>query len=130
MSDRAFEMDLERQFAAAPILADADAFAMRVTARLDRGWTFRQLLIGGLGVVGGLIGAGQLLGSGLVARLEMLGAQSDTLVKSGIATMPAARGLNTLLSMGSGLDGQVLWMSAALGLVAVGLFVTRAIREL
>jgi hypothetical protein len=130
MSDKTFEMDLERQFAASPILPDADVFALRVTSRLDRGWTFRQLLIGGLGVIGGLIGAGQLLGSGLVARLETLSAQSDTLLKSGIATLPAARGLSTVLSVGSGLDGQVLWMSAALGVVAVGLFITRAIREL
>jgi hypothetical protein len=130
MSDKTFEMDLERQFAASPILPDADVFALRVTSRLDRGWTFRQLLIGGLGVIGGLIGAGQLLGSGLVARLETLSAQSDTLLKSGIATLPAARGLSTVLSVGSGLDGQVLWMSAALGAVAVGLFITRAIREL
>lgn len=130
MSDKTFEMDLERRFAAAPILPDADLFAQRVTARLDRGWTFRQMLIGGLGVIGGLIGAGQLLGSGLAARLETIGAQSDTLVKSGIATLPAARGLTAVLSMGSSLDSQVLWMSAALGAVAVGLFVTRAIREL
>ena len=130
MSEKLFEMDLERQFAAAPILPDTDAFAMRVTARLDRGWTFRQLLIGGLGVVGGLIGAGQVLGSGLLSRLETFGAQSDTLVKSGIATLPAARGLTTVLSMGSAMDSQVLWMSAALGALAVGLLVTRAIREL
>lgn len=129
MSDKTFEMDLERQFAAMPILPDAEAFAMRVTARLDRGWTFRQLLIGGLGVVGGLIGAGQLLGSGLWSRLETIGAQSDTLVRSGIATLPAARGLSALISIGSTMDGQVLWMSAGLGALAVGLFVTRAIRE-
>ena len=130
MSDKTFEMDLERHFAAAPILPDADAFAAMVTARLDRGWTFRQVLIGGLGVIGGLIGAGQILGSGLVSRLETIGAQSDTLMKSGIASLPAAREVTTLISMGSSMDGQVLWMSAALGVLAVGLFVTRAIREL
>ena len=130
MSDKFFERDLERQFAAMPILPDAEAFAMRVTARLDRGWTFRRMLIGGLGVVGGLIGAGQLLGSGLVSRLETIGAQSDTLVKSGVASLPAARSLTTLISLGSTMDGEVLWMSAGLGALAVGLFVTRAIREL
>ncbi|MDB5483931.1 MAG: hypothetical protein JWO83_4984 [Caulobacteraceae bacterium] len=130
MSDKTFEMDLERQFAATPILPDSDTFALRVTARLDRGWTFRQLLIGGLGLIGGLIGAGQVLGSGLLSRLETISAQSDTLVKSGIASLPAARGLTTLLSVGSGMDSQVLWMSAGLGALAVGLFVTRAIREL
>lgn len=130
MSDRTFEMELERQFAAGPILADTDTFALLVTQRLDRGWTFRRMLIGGLGVVGGLIGAGQILGSGLLARLDAITAQSDTLVKSGIAGLPAARELSTLLSTGLSMDGQVLWMSAGLGVLAVGLFVTRAIREL
>jgi hypothetical protein len=130
MSDKTFEMDLERQFAAAPILPDADLFATIVTARLDRGWTFRQLLIGGLGIVGGLIGAEQVLASGLISRLQTISAQSDTLVKSGIASLPAARGITALLSAGSGMDNQVLWMSAGLGALAVGLFVTRTIREL
>jgi len=130
MSDRTFEMELERQFAAAPILADTDTFAFLVTQRLDRGWTFRRMLIGGLGVVGGLIGAGQILGSGLLTRLDTITAQSDDLVKSGIAGLPAVRGLTNLLSTGLSMDGQVLWMSAGLGVLAVGLFVTRAIREL
>ena len=130
MSDKSFEMDLERQFAAAPILPDAELFAAMVIARLDRGWTFRQVLIGGLGLVGGLIGAEQVLASGLISRLETISAQSDTLVKSGIASLPAARGLTAIFSVGSGMDSQVLWMSAALGALAVGLFVTRAIREL
>src|SRR5579859_6362778 len=104
MSDKTFEMDLERRFAASPILPDTDAFAMRVTARLERGWTFRRMLIGGLGVVGGLIGAGQVLGSGLVSRVETITAQSDALMKSGVAALPAARGLTTVLSMSSGMD--------------------------
>jgi hypothetical protein len=130
MSDKTFEMDVERQFAATPILPDADLFAVRVILRLDRGWTFRQLLIGGLGVVGGLIGAGQLLGSGILSRLGTISTQSDIMLKSEVANLPAARGLTTLISMGSTQDGQVLWMSAALGVLAVGLFVTRAIREL
>ena len=130
MSDKSFEMNLERQFAAAPILPDAELFAAMVIARLDRGWTFRQVLIGGLGLVGGLIGAEQVLASGLISRLETISAQSDTLVKSGIASLPAARGLTAIFSVGSGMDSQVLWMSAALGALAVGLFVTRAIREL
>ena len=129
MPDRSFEMELDRRFADSPILPDSEAFALRVTERLDRGWAFRRLLIGGLGVAGGLIGAGQMLGSGLMNRLDGFSAQSGALVKSGIAGLPAARGLTTLLSGGASMDAQVLWMSAALGALAVGLFVTRAIRE-
>ena len=130
MADRTFEMDLDRQFANAPILPDSEAFAWRVTQRLDRGWTFRQLVIGGLGLAGGLIGAGQLLGSGLVARLNAFTAQSDAMVKTELAQVPVARDLTELLATGSTMDGQVLWMSAGLAILAVGLFITRAIREI
>jgi hypothetical protein len=130
MVDRSFEMELDRQFADAPILPDSEAFALRVTQRLDRGWTFRQLLIGGLGLAGGLIGAGQVLGSGLLSRFGAITSQSDALLKSTLAQLPAARTVSELLSAGAPFDGQVLWMSAAMAVLAVGLFVTRAIRDL
>jgi len=130
MVDHSFEMDLDRRFSEAPTLPDAEAFAQRVTSRLDRGWTFRQLLIGGLGLAGGLIGAGQLVGSGLLSRLHGLSVQSDALVKSGVARLPGTRGVTDLLSAGASIDSHGLWMSAAMAVVAVGLFVTRAIREI
>jgi hypothetical protein len=130
MVDRTFEMELDRQFAAAPMLPDPDVFAARLVERLDRGWTFRRLLIGGLGLAGGLIGAGQVLGSGLLARMDHLTARLDALVKMADAQLPAARGVTDLLSGGSTVDGQVLWMSAALACLAVGLFITRTIREI
>jgi hypothetical protein len=123
-------MELDRQFSHAAILPDSEAFALRVAERLDRGWTFRRFLIGGLGLAGGLIGAGQLVGSGLLSRLETVTAHSDTVVRARIAELPAARGLSDLLSAGSTVDGQILWMSVALAALAVGLFVTRAIKEI
>jgi hypothetical protein len=130
MVDRTFEMELDRQFSVSPMLADADLFAARVGERLDRGWTFRRLLIGGLGLAGGLIGAGQLLGSGLLARMHTITTHSSTLFNTGMITkLPVARGVAELFSGSSGVDSQVLWMSAALAALAVGLFVTRAIRE-
>ena len=129
MADRTFEMELDRQFADAPVLPDAELFAMRVTERLDRGWTFRQVLIGGLGVSGGLIGAGQILGSGLIGRLDTLSAHSSALIRTGFGDAPLFRSVSALLSATTSMDSQVLWMSAALAALAVGLFVTRAIRE-
>jgi hypothetical protein len=123
-------MDLDRQFAEHPILPDSEVFALRVTERLDRGWTFRQVLIGGLGLAGGLIGAGQVLGSGLLSRIGGITSQSDALVKSGLAQLPAARSINELLSAAAPFDSQVLWMSAAMAALAVGLFITRAIRDI
>src|SRR5260221_10385602 len=68
MAEVVFERELERMFAEALAFADADYFAARVEQRLDRRWTARQVLIGGLGMVGGVIGGGQLFGTGLGAR--------------------------------------------------------------
>ena len=130
MADRRFEIELDRQFGEAPVYPDADLFAARVTERLDRGWTFRRLLIGGLGLAGGLIGAGQILGSGVLSRLNALGARSDEVLHAGLAQLPAVRGLSNLMAAGASMDLQILVMSAGLGLLAIGLFVTRAIGEI
>ena len=64
MAELEFERRLERLFMDSPELADAGAFAERVERRLDAGWTARRWLIGASGVVGGSIGAYQLMVSG------------------------------------------------------------------
>ena len=134
MVERAFEIELDRLFAESPPLADADRFVQAVTLRLERGWTFRRFLIGGLGIAGGLIGGAQVLGSGLLGRLTAAGVRSDDAANHFIAARlsdsPAARGLSDLVAAGSSMDGQVLWMSAALAVLAIGLFLTRAVREI
>jgi hypothetical protein len=130
MADRTFEMELDRQFGEVPTLADSETFALLVTQRLDRGWTARQVLIGGLGLAGGLIGAGQLLGSGLLSRVDAFSSESNAVVRTGLARLPLAHGFSNLMAAGATMDNQVLWMSAALAVLAVGLFITRAIREI
>src|SRR5579859_7056298 len=72
MADLEFEGRLDRLFAEAPMLGDAEAFARRVQSRLDRSWTLRRLLIGGLGVFGGLIAVVQLAASGVIGRAQVL----------------------------------------------------------
>src|SRR5579872_4264386 len=64
MAEHMFEMRLDRMFAETPAFADAELFAATLEARLNRGWTTRRLLIGGLGLVGGFVGAAQVLSSG------------------------------------------------------------------
>jgi len=56
MAERNFEVELGRMFGEAPALPAADLFALRVDERLNRGWTLRRLVIGGMGVAGGVIG--------------------------------------------------------------------------
>jgi hypothetical protein len=130
MADRAFEAELEREFAQGPAFQDADLFTAKVTSRLDRGWSLRQVLIGGLGLTGGLIGGLQLLHLGLFARLAGLVPSTDALMTSEVSRLPIGRGLAQALASGASMDSEVLWMSAALGILAVGLFVTRAIRDI
>ncbi len=125
MPDRRFEIELDRWFGEAPAFADSDLFALRVEARLDRGWSFRQFLIGGLGVVGGLILVGQILGSGLVGRLSAVTAQSRGLVATRLADLTSVH----ILPAGLPLNGEVIWMSAGLAAVALGFALTRAIKE-
>ncbi len=125
MADRSFEIELDRMFSNHPAFADGDAFAARVEARLDRGWTMRRLLIGGLGLAGGLIGGAQVLGSGLLQRADAIAGQSNKLISGQLADLAGAH----VLPGGLEVNGEILWMSAALAIVAVGLGVTRAIRD-
>ena len=127
-------MELETLFADAPAPMDADGFAARVSARLDRNWTYRQAVIGGLGIVGGLIGGAQFLGSGLFTQIAAGLAQTNAAVVRLTAVRAAAGALaqsvSDSLAAGSPFDTRILMMSVALAAVAGGLFVTRAIREI
>jgi hypothetical protein len=126
MADRNFEMELDRLFGEHPAFADADLFAHRVESSLERGWTFRRVLIGGLGLAGGLFGAAQLVGTDAAGRLGTMVSQyaPDVQVKwTDVA-------VSHLMPGGGEINGEILWMSAALLVVAVGFALTRAIREI
>jgi hypothetical protein len=129
MVDRSFEAELERQFADAPVFPDSELFVGRVASALDRGWGMRRLLIGGLGLVGGLIGGAQVLRFDLLERVAALRGPADALLNSSLSRMPIARTVSDLLASGASLDAEVLWMSGALALLAIGLFLTRAFRN-
>jgi hypothetical protein len=138
MPDRALEADLESWFAGSPPLPDAALFASRVTGRLERDWTFRRFLIGGLGLIGGLIGGAQVLDSGLLGRLPSVEARpgevghelAARIQDSSLAQSPFVHDtLARLADLGGG-NAEMLWMSAAMAVFAAGLLVTRAIREL
>ncbi|HEY2482459.1 MAG TPA: hypothetical protein VGI30_09735 [Caulobacteraceae bacterium] len=126
MADRSFEMELDRLFAEQPAFPDADLFALRVETNLERCWTFRRFLIGGLGLAGGVFGAVQLLGYGVAPRLNALAAHYAPDVQ--VQWTDVA--ISHLLPGGLEVNGQILWMSAALAIVAVGFAVTRVIREI
>ena len=121
MPEASFEFALERMFAEAPTMGDADFFAARVLERLDRGWTARRLLIGVMGAAGGLIGAFQLVGSGGLGAVAALGAQSQAMTR---------QLTEQLATIGVPVDGQVLLTAAVLAVIAAGFGVARLVRDI
>jgi len=121
-----FEYDLERMFAETPARPDADIFAARVLERLDRGWTARRLLIGSMGVLGGLIGAYQVLGAGALTELQTAAARSNDYFAQHLSrdVVGAIAPANFVL------DTQAIWMAAALALVAAGFGLARLVRQI
>lgn len=126
MSDLEFETRLDRMFAEPPYFPDAELFTTQVQARLERGWSVRRLLIGAGGVVAGVIGVGQLMGAGLLLKT----AGNEATEQAGAV----GKAFNELLSASSNLGAlpispEVLWMTAGLGVLALGFAITRATQE-
>ena len=126
MADRNFEVELERLFGEQTAFPDADLFALRVESSLYRGWTFRSFLIGGLGLAGGLLASVQIMGAGVLPRLQDLATRYAPSVQVQWTDVAVSH----MLPGGLEVNGEMLWMSAALAAVAVGFAVTRAIRDI
>ena len=125
MADLIFERELNRMFAEAPELGDASLFVLRVDEKLQRGWTVRRLLIGGLGMAGGVVGGAQLLGGGLVARLGDATSQSGRLLTGKVIDLVQAGIMPQSLPP----DVGMFWVAGAFAVVAVGFAVTRVMKE-
>jgi hypothetical protein len=124
MAEVELERRLERLFATASELDDASAFAARVERRLNRGWTARRWLIGAAGVVGGVIGASQLLLSNLPGRVETA-EQSARTLGAGLARVSPSPDMLAALSGDYG-----LWLAVGLAVLTLGFAVSRVIEEL
>jgi hypothetical protein len=120
-----FERRLERLFTDAPELADAGAFAERVERRLDAGWTARRWLIGAAGVVGGVIGASQLMMSDIFQRVETA-SDSARLISSSFNHV--STGADWVAAVSNG--GTVVWVAAGLAVIMMGFVLTRVIGEI
>jgi hypothetical protein len=128
MDDPAFEMRIGRLFGEAPAYPDALLFAEQIERRLGRGWALRRALIAGAGVVGGLITVGQMIGSGLVARID--GASHVfAAARQGLSHLPTifAPQLSMLSDLPFG--GEVVWLVIGLGVLAVALLAGRTLED-
>ncbi|MFN3858501.1 MAG: hypothetical protein ACK4RV_12210 [Caulobacter sp.] len=130
MSDLEFETRLDRMFAEPPHFQDAELFARQVETRLERGWSVRRLLIGAAGTVAGLIGVSQIMGAGLFLRAagDRAGEQVQAL-EGAWASLTSAASTNATLGA-LPVSGEVLWMTAALGVMALAFAITRVTQEL
>jgi hypothetical protein len=120
-----FERRLERLFASHPELPDAGSFAERVERRLDAGWTARRWLIGAAGVVGGVIGASQLMLSNVFERVETAGDSARLLTSS---LNHISTGTDWVAALSSG--GTAVWVAAGLAVIMMGFVLTRVIGEI
>ena len=126
MAETSFEFRLERMFAEAPSAPDAELFALQVLGRLDRGWNARRFVIGAMGVLGGLIGGYQILGSGVTGQVTgYIGHANDFLARHVAASVSDA-----LAPGGIYVDVQAIWLAGALIIVAAGFGVARLVREI
>jgi len=126
MAELDFERGLERLFAQAPSLPDAEAFADRVENRLARGWNMRSWLIGAAGVSGGLIGASQLIMSNFFHRVEDASEGSSKLFQQGIAQVKPSFDLLALVQS----DWVVVWVASGMAVLAMGFVLTKVIEEI
>jgi hypothetical protein len=125
MVEAEFERRLERLFAEAPELPDAQSFADRIERRLDRGWNLRRWLIGAAGVAGGVIGASQLMMSNLFQRVETA-SESVGVLTSGLSQARISPEWMTMLGGGAA----TVWVASALAVVAMGFALRRVIEEI
>ena len=125
MAEVEFERRLERMFAEPPYYSDQEAFAATVERKLDRGWTVRRLLIGAAGLLGGIIGASQLIMSNFVGQVEAAREGSRRVMSAGLAEAARLEWLNTLPA-----GSATIWVASGLAVLAMGFVLTRVIEEL
>lgn len=125
MAELDFEMKLDRMFNEPPAMADSEAFARLVELRLDRGWNLRQVAIGGAGLVAGLVGVSQVLGSRLLFDAgEATQRNANAFTESVTSMVRTGENLSALP-----FGGEAMWLAAALGVMALAFAVTRAVEE-
>ncbi len=125
MAEIDFERRLERLFDSSPEMPDAAGFAERIERRLNAGWTARRWLIGAAGVVGGVIGASQLMLSNVFQRVETA-SDSARLLSSGVARIAPKADWISAISGGGG----VVWIAASAAVLMMAFVLTRVIGEI
>lgn len=125
MADLDFDMRLSRMFAEAPALPDADGFAQRVEAKLERGWMMRRVLIGAAGLGGGLIVTGQLLAPQIGQKLQAASlAPVAAMQRSAETMLPQWKALSYLPY-----SGEMVWLAAGMAALGIAALARKSLEE-
>jgi hypothetical protein len=119
-----FEAQLDRMFAEPPAFEDAGAFAGHVQSKLNRNWTTRRLVIGALGGIGGLIGVGQIVSSGVVGHMKSLAQGAPSL-----ASLDLSHWHGRLNAGVSPTTSGAVWLGLAAIVIALALALSRLIED-
>ena len=125
MAELDFERRLERLFAEPPAFPDEKVFAALVETKIDRGWTLRRWVIGAAGLVGGVVGASQLIMSNFFRQVETASEGSGRLLREGAEQLGSRTDLLAALPAGS----SVVWIAGGMAVLALGFVVTRVLEE-
>ncbi len=122
MVEAEFERRLSRLFDQAPELPGGAAFVRGVERRLRRRALVRRWLVGSAGLVGGLIGASQLMLSNVGDQVALAGRAADVL--SDGLSRTAGADMASALSGGFG-----VWVALGLAVLTLGFALSRVIEE-
>lgn len=126
-----FDPMIERLFAQAPALADADSFARDVERRLERGLGLRTWALGAAGVLGGVIAVRETVASGLSLNLASSGGRGGggalATELEAAASWLGGGWMSTGLSAVSGM--QAFWLLTAGLIAAAAVSALRAVNE-
>jgi hypothetical protein len=125
MAELEFERRLERLFNEPPALAGEGAFAALVEQKLNRGWTLRRGIIGAAGLIGGVVGASQLIMSNFIEQVETASKGSTRLIEVGMSQWAPRMEMLSALPAGS----SVVWIAGGMAVLAIGFVVTRVLEE-
>ena len=121
-----FEVQLHKLFQESPSLPDAPLFAARLTARLERDWTLRRLLIGFTGGAVGLAALWQFMGASGVSRaFGAMESSTGVLTRQADMLSLTASSLQQVFPYST----EVMWLLGGLLVLGAGLLATRVVDE-
>jgi hypothetical protein len=126
----AFDVQLQRLFAQAPVLPDTAAFAERLERRLNRRWAIRRIMITLAGVAGGIITLWQVMSAHLIAQADIASQAPAAQARHAFAVALMRAHMATSLVQALPFGGEALWLIAGLAAMAAALLATRLFETL